>query len=51
MAELEDQFEIFSGEVGRGPLWISTAESGNAAAFWGESIGLWHQPSPTVWPL
>jgi hypothetical protein len=25
MAELEDQFEIFSGEVGRGPLWISTA--------------------------
>ena len=24
MAELEDQFELFSGEVGRAALWIST---------------------------
>jgi hypothetical protein len=25
VAELKDQFEIFSGEVGREPLWMSAA--------------------------
>jgi hypothetical protein len=24
MADVKDQFEIFSGDVGRGPLWMST---------------------------